>query len=755
MTTDHILIQESIFNRLHTVDSDTIYHQSSQYLKSTQPNVFFYHYGVVMNICHNVFRTFAFLLSVSVVITSLSAQSRWEPTSGPYGGRIFTLHVLGNQHVLAGTDDGGIYRSTDDGRTWKYDGLAMKTVRTIIESSNGRILAGLQQGLTISSDNGSTWNNTQVQHGAFGLAVNASGQIFIGGWGDMSRSTDNGATWGPVGMGITSPYIDELFCTDANTLLAGLYPNAGVNNGGLYRSTDNGASWQIADARFSGSSVEAFAKRGTTIYAASSQNGVARSTDDGATWTFPSSTLNATNILSLLLLDDRNAIAGNQVGHVLKSTDAGETWTITFAIPGQPNIYSLARLTSGTLIAGTNWGGIYRSTDNGTTWTFSSEGLTSIDPASMAINSKGEIHVSFSTSGNQGAIQKSSNQGQSWTQIPNAPQGAPLLAFGPSEALYIASLGVGPFHTSDNGATWIPDTAGAPRIYYSAFAVSQQADIALGGSNGELFLKKSGETQWLNLTGKAGSSRIQSLSFIGSTLFACTGNDGLHRTKDKGATFEKLSNGMSELTIANIKENPGDGLYIATFGGVYRSTNDGDSWTRLPNTPYGSLSGIAFPTSKSIFVAVQYQGISFMREGGTKWETVNDGLTNLIVKHLHSTPSGALIASTEGNGLFRMLSPPVSVEGSSNIPSTMFLHQNYPNPFHSETIVRYEVAHGMNLRLTVHDALGREVARLHDGFQTHGEYTVSFDGQTYRNGLYVVRMVTPIGMKSRSMILSK
>jgi len=687
--------------------------------------------------------------------STLYSQTQWEPTNGPYGGRIFALRVLDNQHILAGTNDGGIYRSTDDGSTWKYDGLAMSTVRTIIERPKGRVLAGLQQGFMISSDTGNSWNTTPVQHSGFGIAVNASGYIFTGGWGEMSRSTDDGATWNSVGMGITSPYVDELFCTDANTLLAGLYPNAGVNDGGLYRSTDDGASWQLADARFSGSSVEAIVQNGTAIYAASGQNGVARSTDDGVTWTFPSSTLNATNILSFLFLDDRNAFAGNQVGQVLKSTDAGETWTIAFSLPGQPNIYSLDRLNSGTLLAGTNFGGIYRSTDNGTTWTLSSDGLTSIDPASMASNSKGEIYVSFSISGNQGAIQKTADQGQSWTQIQNPPSGASLLAFGPSDELYVGGYAGGPFYTVDNGATWTSDSIGSPRIYYSAFAVSRQRDIAVGGFSGELFLRRAGETQWLNLTGKAGSSQIFSLSFIGSTLFVCTGNNGLHRTKDKGATFEKLTNGMTELSVSVITENPGDGLYIGTFGSVFRSTDNGDSWSRLPKTPNGLIPGIAFPNSKSIFVTVQYRGISYIHSGAASWETINDGLPNLILKHLFSTPSGALIVSTKGNGLFRMLSPPVSVERSENIPNKLALHQNHPNPFSTETALRYDVERGMHVRLTIHDLLGREVALLREDFHAPGEYSASFNGDALPSGMYLVRMVTPFSTKTRAMILSK
>lgn len=732
-------------NRLLCVRANTIVQPSERISLFTN--------GVFMNFHYTIFRYFTLMLFMSV--STLYSQPRWEPTDGPYGGRIFALHVLGNQHVLAGTSDGGVYRSTDDGRTWKYDGLAMSTVRTIIESSNGRIFAGLQQGLMISSDNGSTWNNTQVQHSGFGLAANASGHIYIGGWGEMSRSTDDGATWNSVGMGITSPYIDELLITNTGTILAGLYPNAGVNNGGLYRSTDNGTTWQLADARFGGSGVEAIVQRGTTIYASSNQNGVARSTDDGATWTFPSSTLNATNIVSLLFLDDRNAIAGNGVGHLLRSSDAGEMWTIAFSLPGQPSIFSLDRLNSGTLLAGTNFGGIYRSTDNGSTWTLSSDGLTSIEPASMAINSKGEVHASFSISGNQGAIQKTSDQGQSWTEIQNPPSGASLLAFGPSDELYVMSYAGGPFYTVDNGATWTSDSVGAPRIYYSAFAVSRQRDIAVGGYSGELYLRRAGETQWLNLTGKAGSSQIFSLSFIGSTLFVCTGNNGLHRTKDKGVTFEKLTNGMNELSVTLIKENPGDGLYIGTFGSVFRSTDSGDSWSRLPNPPSGLISGIAFPNSKSIFVAVQYRSISYMHTGGTTWETINDGLPNLIMKHLFSTPSGALIVSTKGNGLFRMLSPPVSVGRSESIPGTLALHQNHPNPFRAETALRYDVERGMHVRLTIHDLLGREVALLREDFHAPGEYSASFNGDALPNGMYLVRMVTPFGTKTRTMIHSK
>jgi hypothetical protein len=54
------------------------------------------------------------------------------------------------------------------------------------------------------------------------------------------------------------------------------------------------------------------------------------------------------------------------------------------------------------------------------------------------------------------------------------------------------------------------------------------------------------------------------------------------------------------------------------------------------------------------------------------------------------------------------------------LPLHIALHQNYPNPFSSSTVISYELAASGHVTLKVLDVLGREVATLVDAFQSAG-----------------------------------
>ncbi len=60
------------------------------------------------------------LLVVSTVffVCSVQAQDSWEQTNGPYGGNIDALAINSSGHIFAGDNEGGVFRSTDNGGNW-------------------------------------------------------------------------------------------------------------------------------------------------------------------------------------------------------------------------------------------------------------------------------------------------------------------------------------------------------------------------------------------------------------------------------------------------------------------------------------------------------------------------------------------------------------------------------------------------------------------------------------------------------------
>jgi hypothetical protein len=101
---------------------------------------------------------------------------------------------------------------------------------------------------------------------------------------------------------------------------------------------------------------------------------------------------------------------------------------------------------------------------------------------------------------------------------------------------------------------------------------------------------------------------------------------------------------------------------------------------------------------------------------------------------------------------------PKTVHGESAIlpqPAHCILDRNHPNPFNPGTVLPFALGREGHVRLSVHDALGREIAVLVDQIRTAGHYQERFDGTELPSGTYVYRLVFDGTILSRSMMLVK
>jgi flagellar hook assembly protein FlgD len=78
-------------------------------------------------------------------------------------------------------------------------------------------------------------------------------------------------------------------------------------------------------------------------------------------------------------------------------------------------------------------------------------------------------------------------------------------------------------------------------------------------------------------------------------------------------------------------------------------------------------------------------------------------------------------------------------------PENFVLQQNYPNPFNSSTVINYNLPEAANVRITVFDILGQNVATLMNGKQGAGSYKIDFnglsdDGMRLSSGVYLCRL---------------
>lgn len=83
------------------------------------------------------------------------------------------------------------------------------------------------------------------------------------------------------------------------------------------------------------------------------------------------------------------------------------------------------------------------------------------------------------------------------------------------------------------------------------------------------------------------------------------------------------------------------------------------------------------------------------------------------------------------------------------------LENNFPNPFNPTTTISYQIAEGGRVSLRVFDVLGKEVARLVDGFQNAGRYSVDFDASALSSGIYLYKLEANDFIKAGKMVVTK
>jgi subtilisin family serine protease len=97
----------------------------------------------------------------------------------------------------------------------------------------------------------------------------------------------------------------------------------------------------------------------------------------------------------------------------------------------------------------------------------------------------------------------------------------------------------------------------------------------------------------------------------------------------------------------------------------------------------------------------------------------------------------------------------VSVAAAVAVAAAAVLQQNQPNPFNPVTQVAFNLPRDCNVRLTIYNTRGQQVAVLAEGSLSAGNHSVTWDATGQPSGVYFCRLEGPGINESRKMTLLK
>ena len=116
-----------------------------------------------------------------------------------------------------------------------------------------------------------------------------------------------------------------------------------------------------------------------------------------------------------------------------------------------------------------------------------------------------------------------------------------------------------------------------------------------------------------------------------------------------------------------------------------------------------------------------------------------DGVADAGAVHVFvSTADGRI---SRGGGLFLTQGGPLATPAEAGAPdAAVALRPPAPNPSATRAALRYALDASANVRLTVYDMLGREVAVVAEGARAAGAHTAPVDVSAWPAGVYLVRL---------------
>jgi hypothetical protein len=175
-----------------------------------------------------------------------------------------------------------------------------------------------------------------------------------------------------------------------------------------------------------------------------------------------------------------------------------------------------------------------------------------------------------------------------------------------------------------------------------------------------LFLGNKAHSQeyWGRLTGFPGSY-VHALAIDSSgRIFAGSLTGGMYRSTDDGVSWSQINSGLTYKKIHSIAINSTGIIFAGSdSGGIYRSSDGGNNWSSVGL--FGkTVYSIAVKSVSEIFAGfgnpnIGGGGVYKSTNSGLSWDPVGSALINSVVNALTINRNENIFAGTNGNGVYR------------------------------------------------------------------------------------------------------
>ncbi len=620
----------------------------------------------------------------------LVEQAEWRVT-GPFGGTVRALaqDPTNPKRMFIGTADGQIYVTTDGAQTWRWL-PSFNRPQYIIESivvdptATDTLYAAVwmlendrEGGVYKSTDGGVTWRNILRQESvrAFAMAPSNASVLVAGTLSGAFRSTDGGETWArlsPAGhkgiRNIESVAIDP---RSPDIVYVGTWYLP-------WKTTDGGQNWTfihgetsklIEDSDIFSIAIDAFNPE--QVYC-SACSGIYRSLDGGRNWTkfkgIPSSA-RRTHVIFPHPTREKEIFAGTTAG-LWWTADGGESWQQLLPSTTTINEIRIHPSAPNRVIVGTENRGVLISEDGGATFQPYNTGFVTRRISGLLADStqRGRIFATVMFNGAEGGVYVSNDMGQTWqptAQGMGARDVYGLCTQTNNPGRFYAATNDGVFFTDNGGRLWQPanppanwkPTPVAPGGRLAAAAPSTSRPRPSG--KGRLAARASRRM----ILRQRLKGHVVELTSTGDGWLYAAAWDGLFRTDNPAKGWEKLNLGAYRGRVFSVAVSPHNPEVILAgiSDGLLMSRDGGATWERA-GLPVQStkdttcVQEIAIHPHQPGTILVGTRRTAYVSyNGGQTWARLGRGIGFGDIAVIRFNPRNAdevLIGDAQGGGLY-------------------------------------------------------------------------------------------------------